>query len=37
MGFGASFYGFFVAAAAWLVSYFVWATRAARRDRRRTR
>jgi hypothetical protein len=34
MGFGWSFYGFFVAAAAWLVLYFVWALRAAARDRR---
>jgi hypothetical protein len=36
-GFGSSFYGFFVAAALWLVSYFVWAAAAARRDRRRSR
>ena len=33
MGFGWSFYGFFVAAAVWLVLYFVWAFRAAARDR----
>jgi len=35
MGFGISFYGFFAAAAAWLVVYFLWAFNAARRDRRR--
>jgi hypothetical protein len=35
MGFGASFYGFFLAAAAWLIGYFWWAYRAALRDRRR--
>lgn len=34
-GFGWSFYGFFLAAAAWLAGYFLWATRAARRDRDR--
>jgi hypothetical protein len=34
MGFGWSFYGFFLAAAAWLAAYFVWAWRAGRRDRR---
>ena len=33
MGFGWSFYGFFVAAAVWLVLYFVWAFEAAARDR----
>jgi hypothetical protein len=33
-GFGWSFYGFFVCAAAWLALYFLWAWRAARRDRR---
>jgi hypothetical protein len=32
VGFGASFYGFFIAAAVWLVVYFAWAARAARRD-----
>jgi hypothetical protein len=32
VGFGSSFYGFFVAAAAWLVVYFLWAFAAARRD-----
>jgi hypothetical protein len=35
MGFGVSFYGFFGAAAAWMVLYFVWAVRTAARDRRR--
>jgi hypothetical protein len=34
MGLGWSFYGFFAAAAIWLVAYFVWAFRAAERDRR---
>jgi hypothetical protein len=33
VGFGVSFYGFFVAAALWLAAYFAWAVRAARRDR----
>ena len=33
MGFGWSFYGFFIAAAVWLVLYFVWAFKAAARDR----
>lgn len=33
MGFGASFYGFFVAAAIWLLVYFLWAFKAAARDR----
>jgi hypothetical protein len=37
MGLGASFYGFFAAAALWLVLYFVWAFRAAARDRRQSR
>jgi hypothetical protein len=37
MGFGASFYGFFVAAALWLAGYFAWAIRAARGDRDRGR
>lgn len=32
-GFGWSFYGFFVAAAAWLAGYFLWAWRAAQADR----
>ena len=35
MGFGLSFYGFFVAAALWVVAYFLWAFRAAARDRQR--
>jgi hypothetical protein len=30
-GFGWSFYGFFVAAAAWVTAYFVWAAWAGRR------
>jgi hypothetical protein len=34
MGLGWSFYGFFAAAAIWLLAYFVWAFRAAARDRR---
>lgn len=34
VGFGWSFYGFFVAAAVWLALYFVWSFRAAARDRR---
>jgi hypothetical protein len=33
-GFGWSFSGFFVCAAAWLGGYFAWAWLAARRDRR---
>jgi hypothetical protein len=37
VGFGWSFYGFFAAAAAWMVCYFVWATMAAARDRRKVR
>jgi hypothetical protein len=32
MGFGWSFYGFFVAAGAWLAVYFLWAWQAARHD-----
>jgi hypothetical protein len=35
MGFGLSFYGFFVVAALWVVAYFLWAFRAAARDRQR--
>jgi hypothetical protein len=35
MGFGASFYAFFLAAAIWLLVYFLWAFKAAARDRRR--
>jgi hypothetical protein len=34
MGFGWSFYGFFVLAAVWLAAYFLWAVRAAARDRK---
>jgi hypothetical protein len=33
MGFGWSFYGFFVLAVLWLGAYFAWAVRAAGRDR----
>jgi hypothetical protein len=33
LGFGLSFYGFFAAAGVWLAGYFVWAFRAAARDR----
>jgi hypothetical protein len=33
MGFGPSFYGFFIAAAIWLLVYFLWAFKAAARDR----
>ena len=33
MGFGASFYAFFIAAAIWLLVYFLWAFKAAARDR----
>jgi hypothetical protein len=35
MGFGWSFYGFFIAAMVWLLLYFGWAFRAAARDRQR--
>ena len=34
-GFGWSFYGFFAAAAGWLAIYFLWAWRAALRDRQK--
>ena len=37
MGFGWSFYGFFVLALVWLGAYFAWAVRAAARDRARER
>ncbi len=37
MGFGWSLYGFFIAAVVWLSVYFVWAWRAARRDREQGR
>lgn len=33
MGFGWGFYGFFVAAVIWIAAYFLWAWRAAQRDR----
>ena len=33
VGFGWGFYGFFVAAVVWLTVYFLWAWRAAARDR----
>jgi hypothetical protein len=36
MGFGWSFYGFFIAAVVWLLLYFTWAFRAAARDRQRS-
>jgi hypothetical protein len=32
-GFGWSFYGFFIAAAVWMVVYFIWAFAAARVDK----
>jgi hypothetical protein len=35
VGFGVSFYGFFAAAAVWMTLYFLWAVRAAARDRRK--
>jgi hypothetical protein len=35
MGFGWSFYGFFVAAGVWLVVYFVWAFKAVAREHER--
>ncbi len=35
MGFGWSFYGFFAAAAVWMVLYFAWALAVDARDRRR--
>jgi Na+-transporting methylmalonyl-CoA/oxaloacetate decarboxylase gamma subunit len=37
MGFGWSFYGFFVLAVLWLAAYFVWAIGAAVRDRDKRR
>lgn len=37
MGFGASFYGFFAATIVWLTVYFLWAARAAARDRDKER
>jgi hypothetical protein len=35
IGFGWSFYGFFVFAVAWVAGYFVWARYMARREERR--
>ena len=35
MGFGWSFYGFFLAAAVWLVLYFAWAFRASAPERQK--
>jgi hypothetical protein len=35
VGFGWNFYGFFIAAAAWIVCYFVWAFAVNARERRR--
>jgi hypothetical protein len=37
MGFGWSFYGFFIAAAVWMAAYFIWAFGAAAGDHRRAR
>jgi hypothetical protein len=37
VGFGWNFYGFFIAAVVWLAVYFLWAWRAAERDRARER
>lgn len=37
MGFGWGFYGFFVAAVIWIAVYFLWAWRAAQRDREERR
>jgi hypothetical protein len=37
MGFGWSFYGFFVLAGVWLAIYFLWAVRAAAHDRQEPR
>ncbi len=37
MGFGWSFYGFFLATAVWMVLYFIWAVAAAVRDHRGNR
>jgi len=33
-GFGWSFYGFWIYAAAWVSGYFIWARRAAHKERR---
>jgi hypothetical protein len=35
IGFGWSFYGFFIAAAAWVACYFLWAARMSHRERGR--
>jgi hypothetical protein len=35
IGFGWSFYGFFIAAVAWVACYFLWAARVTRRERDR--
>ena len=37
IGFGWNFYGFFLAAAAWLTCYFLWAWRADVRERKARR
>jgi hypothetical protein len=37
MGFGWSFYGFFICAAVWLVLYFVWSAAVDARERHRDR
>jgi len=37
MGFGWSFYGFFLVAVLWITAYFVWAVAADTRDRRGSR
>jgi hypothetical protein len=37
VGFGWNFYGFFIAAAVWIVCYFVWALAVDARERRRDR
>jgi hypothetical protein len=37
VGFGWSFYGFFIVAAVWLLLYFVWAMAADARERERNR
>lgn len=37
MGFGWGLYGFFVAAVIWIALYFLWAWRAAARDRQEGR
>ena len=37
MGFGWSFYGFFVAAALWIAGYFVWVLAVEARERHRNR